>query len=334
MFKTWNADSTAMSTDLTAPGVTGWRAWLDRLSPSRYPLVVPRVIAAQPSTSIASAAPLSSVRPARPAREEDGGTRGQATFSVRLFKVGECELPGPAVFRVSPPDAWHLLYFYMVVVQGQGKTLVLNPGLPDDLSEISSVWMSMAGERCRVRRTDDERAESILDALGIAPASVDYVLITPFKTYAIGELSRFPGATVCLSQHGWTEHYLARRYPLPDPEPLAIPDDAFDRLQRGVPNPVKLLRDEDEILPGIRAFWVGARDRSSMAYVVTTARGNVVLSDCCFLYENIEQPHPTGVANSLEECLTAYTRMRSEGSTIVPLYDPAVLERFPDGRIG
>ena len=70
-----------------------------------------------------------------------------------------------------------------------------------------------------------------------------------------------------------------------------------------------------------------------MAFVVNTARGGVVLSDCCFKYENVEQPHPIGIADSLEECLTAYTRMRSEG-TVVPLYDPAVLERYPDGRIG
>jgi hypothetical protein len=97
---------------------------------------------------------------------------------------------------------------------------------------------------------------------------------------------------------------------------------------------VKLLRDEDEILPGIRAFWVGTRDRSSMAYVVNTSRGNIVLSDCCFKYENVEQLQPTGIAESLEECLNAYTRMRTEGKHVVPLYDPAVLERFADGRIG
>lgn len=278
--------------------------------------------------------PALPLRPSWRARESDGVPRAQTTYSVRMFKVGQCELPGPAVFRVSPPDAWHVLYFYMGVIEGQGKTIVLNPGLPEDLSEINSVWTAMAGERCRVRRTEDERAESILDRLGIAAASVDDVLVTPFKTYALGDLSLFPSATVCLSQHGWTERYLARRYPLPDPEPLAVPDGTFDRLQRGVPNPVKLLRDEDEIVPGIRAFWVGARDRSSMAFVVNTARGGVVLSDCCFKYENVEQPHPIGIADSLEECLTAYTRMRSEGTTVVPLYDPAVLERYPDGRIG
>src|SRR6187549_1443911 len=107
--------------------------------------------------------PALPLRPSGRARESDGVPRAQTTYSVRLFKVGQCELPGPAVFRVSPPDAWHVLYFYMAVIEGQGKTIVLNPGLPEDLSEINSVWTAMAGERCRVRRTEDERAESILD---------------------------------------------------------------------------------------------------------------------------------------------------------------------------
>jgi hypothetical protein len=322
-----------MSTDITASAGTGWRAWLERLTASRYRVIVPRAVGAHAAAPIVLTASTESVSYTRPAREAGNGGR-QDTFSLRLFKVGECELPGPAVFRVSPPDVWHRLFFYMALVEGQGKTLLLNPGLPDDLSEINSVWTAMAGERCRVRRTEDERTESILEAQGIAPESVDYVLVTPFKTFAVGELALFPKATLCLSQRGWTEQYLARRYPLPEPEPLVIPDNVFERLQRGVPNPVKLLRDEDEIVQGIRSFWVGGRDRSSMAYVVNTARGAVVLSDCCFTYENIERPHPIGVADSLEECLTAYTRMRSEGSTVIPLYDPLVLERFPDGRIG
>jgi hypothetical protein len=255
-------------------------------------------------------------------------------FTVRAFKVGQCELPGPVVFRMSGPDDWHRLYFYMVVIQGSGKTLVLNPGLPDDLSAINGEWTAIAGERCRIRRTEDERTDAVLERIGIALARVDFVLLTPFKTYALGDLDLFPNATICLSQRGWTEQYLARRYPLPEPDPLAVPAEIFDRLHRGVPNPVKLLRDDDEIVPGVRTFWVGVRDRSSMAYAVNTTRGTIILSDCCFKYENIEQLQPTGIAESLEDCLTAYTRIRSEASTVVPLYDPAVLERFPDGRVG
>ena len=46
------------------------------------------------------------------------------------------------------------------------------------------------------------------------------------------------------------QQYLARRYPLPGPDPLAVPEPIFDRLQQGAPNPMRLLHDEDEILRG------------------------------------------------------------------------------------
>ena len=265
-------------------------------------------------------------------RERTGGLQG--TFTVSAYKVGQCELPGPIVFRGSPAGEWFLLYFYMIVIRGLGKTLIVNPGLPDDLSEMNQAWTELAGERCRVRRTEDERTEAVLESNGVVPGSVDFILLTPFKLYAIGNLDLFPAATVCLSQRGWTEHYLARRYPRPEPDPLAVPEPIFDRLQQGAPNPMRLLRDEDEILPGIRAFHVGVRDQSSMAYVVNTAKGAVVMSDCCFKYENVERPEPTGIADNLEGCLNAYARIRAEGEVVVPLYDPALLERFPDGRIG
>jgi hypothetical protein len=307
-----------------------WVAWLERLTPSRFQLVLPRHAPHAPAHAPAAPAAPSGAAPTR----YEASSRLQGVFTVRAFKVGQCELPGPVVFRMSGPDDWHLIYFYTVVIQGSGKTLVLNPGLPNDLSEINRVWTAIAGERCRIRRTEDERTDAVLERIGIAPARVDFVLLTPFKTYALGDLDLFPNATVCLSQRGWTEQYLARRYPLPEPDPLAVPDETFDRLQRGAPNPVKLLRDDDEIVPGVRASWVGVRDRSSMAYAVNTTRGTVILSDCGFKYENIEQLQPTGIAESLEDCLAAYTRMRSEASIVVPLYDPAVLERCPDGRIG
>jgi hypothetical protein len=304
-----------------------WRGLRERLTPSRVQVVLPRASVGPETTTVPAAH-----KGASPSRQSTG-ERFQGVFTIRVFKVGQCEFPGPIIFRTSPPDEWHLLYFYMVVIQGLGKTLVLNPGLPDDLSGINGVWTAMAGERCRIRRTDEERTEVILERIGIAAEDVHFVLLTPFKSYALGNLDLFPHATVCLSQRGWTEHYLSRRYPPPEPDPLAIPEDIFDRLQVGEPNALQLLRDEDDILPGIRAFRVGVRDRSSMAYVVNSSNGAVILSDCCFKYENIEQLQPTGTAESLEDCLNAYTRMRSEASTIVPLYDPAVLDRFPDGRI-
>ena len=70
-----------------------------------------------------------------------------------------------------------------------------------------------------------------------------------------------------------------------------------------------------------------------MAYFIETARGRVAVTDCCFKYGNIEKMHPIGIMESLPECLEAYERLRKEAETVIPLYDPEVLKRFPGGKV-
>ena len=255
------------------------------------------------------------------------------TYTVTIVKVGQCEMPGPLVYRTSSEEEWHTLFFYFVVVRGGGKTLVINTGLPEDLSELNALWGEMAGPRCQVTRQSDERLGPVLVRLGLNPRTVDYVIATPFKGYLLANLSEFPNATVCVSQRGWTERYLARRYPSPMPDPTAVSDALLDRLQTGAPNPLRLLRDDEELLPGIRVRWVGIHDRSTVAVVVHTESGDVVITDACLMYEHIEGMVPLGVTESLEACLNAFVMVRQSGPLIVPLYDPLVLERFEGGRI-
>lgn len=57
-----------------------------------------------------------------------------------------------------------------------------------------------------------------------------------------------------------------------------------------------------------------------------------MVGDCAFNYENLKG-HPIGIAESLDEGDRAYKKIRGEADHFVPLYDPAVLTRYPDGEI-
>jgi hypothetical protein len=70
-----------------------------------------------------------------------------------------------------------------------------------------------------------------------------------------------------------------------------------------------------------------------MAVCVDTPRGSVVASDSFFNYENVEQNAPLGIAESLEECIHSYAKIRKAGSILLPLYDPDVLKRYPSAKI-
>ncbi|HWC76965.1 MAG TPA: hypothetical protein VG778_05855, partial [Blastocatellia bacterium] len=96
---------------------------------------------------------------------------------------------------------------------------------------------------------------------------------------------------------------------------------------------VRLLEDEDEIAPGLKAFWTGVHHRSSMCYVAETAKGSVAVSDCVFKYKNIEEMEPLGIQESLEEFHIACSRIKREAEIFIPLYEPEVLKRHPGGKV-
>lgn len=253
-------------------------------------------------------------------------------FEIHVLKLGQSDVPGPEVYWMSHWEQWLTLYFYMVVIRGGGQVVIVNTGPPLDLAPMNEQWSSYAGPRCRMVRTDEERPSSALATLGIRPENVTHVLITPLQSYATGNIPLFRNAQVCISRRGWIEDFHAPRFPSHAPRQARIPDDVLTYLDIEHPEKVRLLEDEDEVMPGLRARWVGVHHRSSMAFEVDTERGAVVISDAAFHYGNVERMHPLGILESLEECHLAY-RWFQKADIFIPLYDPAVLDRFPGGAV-
>ena len=160
------------------------------------------------------------------------------------------------------------------------------------------------------------------------------MLITPLQSYATANIPLFRNAQVCISRRGWIEDFHAPQFPAHGSRRARIPNDALQYLDIEAPEKLRLLDDEDEIMPGLRAFWTGAHHRSSMAYAIETSKGQVIATDAAFHYGNLERMHPLGIMESLEECQRAYRRLNSSADILIPLYDPDVLRRFPGGKLG
>jgi hypothetical protein len=96
---------------------------------------------------------------------------------------------------------------------------------------------------------------------------------------------------------------------------------------------VRLLDDEDEIVPGVRTWWAGAHHRASLAIEIDSAAGVVIASDAFFHYENVEDDRLLGINENMYEALACYERTRRVADHIVPLYDPKVFDRYPDGVV-
>lgn len=255
------------------------------------------------------------------------------TFQIQVLKMGQCDVAGPEVYWMSHWNEWVELCFWMVVIRGDGKTAIINTGPPADLTELNARWSAGFGERGKLVRQENERPLSALAALGIQPEQVDYVLITPLQIYATANIQCFKNAQICLSKRGWIEDFHAEKFPMHVPRRFRLSDETLGYLMFEGHEKVRLLEDEDEILPGLRCFWAGVHHRSSVVYVIDTAKGAVAVSDCVFKYKNIEEMEPLGIQESLEEFHRASDRIKREAAIFIPLYEPDVLKRHPGGKI-
>jgi glyoxylase-like metal-dependent hydrolase (beta-lactamase superfamily II) len=254
------------------------------------------------------------------------------SYSVQVFKMARAEVPRPEVFWMSGWGEWETLYFYMVLIRGGDIAALINTGPPQDLDILNEHWHEFAGPRCELVRESSETPEETLKRVGLAPPDITHVLLTPLQLYATANIASFPNAQICISRRGWLEDILARPSWIHVPRKYCISDATLKYLLFEANHRLRLLEDGDEICPGILASWVGTHHRSSMLYSISTPKGPVGISDCAFKYGNVEG-HPLGIGESLEEGHRAYSRIRREIQHFIPLYDPEVLTRYPDGVV-
>lgn len=253
--------------------------------------------------------------------------------TIQMLRTAEVEVPCPEVYWMERFADWTKLQFQMAVIRTHGKTILVNTGFPEDVTALTKAWSDYLGPRAMLTRPDAWRTQHLLAEAGVDPAGVDCVIVTPIQLYATGCLHLFPNARFCFSRRGWIGDIIAPTYPHHVPRQGCISDEHLRWLLFENNRNLLLMDDVHELLPGLTCRWVGVHHRSSMLVEVQTARGLVMMSDCAFHYANVEENRPLGIAESVIEAHAAYADIRRRADVFVPLYDPLVQERFPNGII-
>jgi len=254
------------------------------------------------------------------------------SYSVQVIQVGHQELLGACIYYMERFEVWEGFVFTMVVIRGGGKTVMINSGLPKDLTVLNPYWHLWPGER-RIEVSEAEKPANALSKIGIDPETVDYLIISPLVYYATGNVELFPKAKICLLKRGWIDFHAPVHRHADNFRSLCIPDDTLKSLVTDVWPRVRLLEDEDEVVPGVRTFFSGVHHRSSMAVCIETAKGNAVYSDSFFKFRNVEDNIPIGYIENLEEAYSTYERIRKESNLLIPAFDPEIFERYPGGVV-
>lgn len=232
---------------------------------------------------------------------------------------------------MSQWNDWFPLSFQVGVIQGPGVTALVNTGPAQDLEPMNRGWAAFLGERAQMERDEGQFILDQLRSLGVEPADVTHVILTPLQLYSVSNVLAFPNAEICISKRGWVHFHMTHVHPHDNRE-TSIPPEIITRLVTDAWDRVRLLEDEETIAPGIRTWWSGGHHRASLAVEVDTKNGTAVLSDSFFYLENVEKDHPIGITENIYECLAAHERAR-QADIILPLYDPKNFERFPDGVV-
>jgi glyoxylase-like metal-dependent hydrolase (beta-lactamase superfamily II) len=260
-------------------------------------------------------------------------TEADPPYSIDLIKVGEADVRGPEVWWMSHWEEWETLFFQVVVVRGQGRTLLINTGPPPDMAALNRVWVEYSGHQRAAMRAVVDPVEG-LARLGIAPEEVTDILLSPFQAYSVANVARFPRARICFSRTGWiafhaprftANHTTSREGTLPRDVLIYLVTDAWPR--------VRLLEDEDELLPGLRVFRAGVHHPESMAAAIPTAKGTAVWTDGLFKLGNFEAAHPVGVTESLDESRALQARISGIAAIVLPAFDDTLFERYPGGHV-
>jgi len=261
----------------------------------------------------------------------------QATnYAVRSIDVGTFEEPGPAVYWMQRFEDWIELRLQLVLIQGGGRTVLVNTGLPDDLSGLhaefpTALMWQPPGARGATVRTADQMQVPALAAAGVSPDDITDVILTPIVRYTTATLDAFRNATIHVSKRGWVHYHTTHSHP--HDHRWAFSEETLIHLVTDWWDRVSLLEDEHEVAPGLRTWHSGVHHRSSLVVEVDTATGPVAISDSFFVYDNVEGGIPLGLNESFEEMRVTNERVLRTAAHIVPLYDPQVFERYPDGLI-
>lgn len=252
-------------------------------------------------------------------------------YQIIALKNAEQSSPGPEMLYLNRWGEWIQTYTYVWLIQGGGKRIIVDTGVRD-VDELNPGIVTLLGEKAKFKMGEGEDTVSILRGVGVNLSDVQWVILSHLHYDHISNLKLFPKARIALSRKGWL-NVLAPKYRSLVP-PIVFPRDIFAYLVDEAWDRVHLLPEEEEILPGIKVFWIGGHTACSQAVSVKTNRGKVVLTgDTVFLYENIEKDIPVGLNYNLVECLDAMEKIRREADIIIPSHDPKVLEKYRGGRI-
>ena len=183
----------------------------------------------------------------------------------------------------------------------------------------------------RWKPADYIKPSDAVRAVGLRPEDITDVIVSHVHWDHMDGADLFPNARIWIQRDEYTHHVN---------DAGRVLDRAVDSLDAAMlaalmrNGRVQLIDgDDQDVLPGIKAYTGGRHTFASQYLGVQTTLGTVILaSDNMYLYENLEKHAAISQTLDAASNLRAQERMRQLAASarlIVPGHDPEVFVRFP-----
>ncbi len=222
------------------------------------------------------------------------------------------------------PTGPHPIDYFVWVIRNENRTILVDTGF-DGVEAAARKRPVLIEPRAAVAE------------IGIAPETIDSIIVTHLHYDHAGGLTQFAGAQLHLqeAEMAYATGRCMCHDTLREPFTASHVCEAVKRLYSGL---VTFHDGDAEIAPGISVHLIGGHSSGLQAVRVHTAHGPLVLaSDASHFYENFEARKPFVIVADVEKMLRGFDRLRELAGTdgrIVPGHDPLVLTRFPQAFAG
>ena len=213
----------------------------------------------------------------------------------------------------------HDMDYYLWLLKSPTRTIAVDTGY-DTAEGIA-----------RGRPVETAPAE-LLKRFGVAPDTVDTVIITHLHYDHAGSLPEFTAATFHLQEH----EMIYATGPCMCHDTLKQPftaEHVVEMVRRLYAGRVMFHNGAGTVAPGVEVHLIGGHSRGLQCVRVKTRRGWLVLaSDASHYYENYLQSKPFPIVVDLENMLSGFNTLMSLADSkdhVIPGHDPLVRQYYP-----
>jgi glyoxylase-like metal-dependent hydrolase (beta-lactamase superfamily II) len=254
-------------------------------------------------------------------------------YQVRIVHYGDQGFPGPALYHLSRFGEILNIPFYFWVVQGEGRTILIDTGVSSEQAAIESKnTVARFGKECSWNVPPEKDPIKQLGDLGITPDTIDAIIFTHLHPDHSANLPAFPESQLIMARRAWEAIHSPSHPNLI--KPGLYPDYVMEELHKELGTRFRLVEDGESIFPGIQCYRVGGHSPDLTVVTVETSEGEVIIaSDAAIHYESLESNWPTASFN-MADSLYALDFIKGRGGIILPGHDWDTLKRHPTQVIG